>query len=212
MTGYVIFINRSYKNMKKEHCNKLDYRKFGHILPTGSILVAWVDLKKNEVSTIFDSGVDEENYQVVMEFFAETGAEDPRKVILNYIDELCNSKQNNVQLEAKAEVNDSVLKKEITHCGERVSLSCDHQCSKAWGRDNRPQQLDANGDWYHLADDELGTAPSELQDEEGNMKPRSRKDALNKWCRRHCERCTFSKLHEEVVLKDFSQRVLIDQK
>lgn len=82
-----------------------------------------------------------------------------------------------------------------THCGHPMALGCDARCDKAWGISNRPQvQLsDDDDDIAYLADDEVGTAPTDPGTYEGgHAKPRTPEDRLNKWCARECERSASS--------------------
>lgn len=83
----------------------------------------------------------------------------------------------------------------VTYFGQRVIVSCDGKCNKAWGIQNRPRIYlkgeDVDGDDYvSLADDELGEAPADPGTYEGDQaKPPSALYFPNKWCVRECERC-----------------------
>ena len=103
-----------------------------------------------------------------------------------------------------------MIKKEITSFGEKIIIACDENCEKAWGINTRPKvQLDENNgdDYYFLADGELGIAPTEPGTYEGGH---VKKDRLNKWCFRECERCYISDSGDsiyELNNSDFTKRV-----
>lgn len=101
--------------------------------------------------------------------------------------------------------------KAITYMSVPCAVACDGNCTKAWGRQNRPTiALDPNDgdDFAYLADHELGTAPVDPGTDEGGYgKPQTPDQVLNKWCVRECERSTMINQREGVAtLKDFSQR------
>jgi hypothetical protein len=124
-----------------------------------------------------------------------------------------------------------MIQKDVTYCGALVTIACDAQCHKAWGRHGRPRSpvepdpkeialrmmADPRGvvseppnpdDWFYYADHELGFAPKEVGTWEGeSTKPKTRDERLNKWCCRECERCTMVPRGEPIVLRDFDQRV-----
>lgn len=107
-----------------------------------------------------------------------------------------------------------MIEKEIIYFGQKVKVTCDGKCEKAWGINSRPKvQLDENNqdDYAYLSDDELGVAPVDPGTYEGGQaKPLNDEDKMNKWCCRECERCCMSKLNESdkpIVLEDFSKRV-----
>lgn len=104
-----------------------------------------------------------------------------------------------------------ILSKSITFSDQPAVLACDHNCSKAWGRDNRPKvQIDPNNqdDFAYLADSELGEAPEDPGTYEGGAaKPLSDVELLNKWCARACERCVMQEPGTTITLPDFSNRV-----
>lgn len=95
----------------------------------------------------------------------------------------------------------------IQYFNHPMVVSCDGNCSKAWGRNTRPkvQLSDTDGDDFaYLADPELGTAPADPGTYEGTHgKPESSADFPNKWCVRECERC----VKGNRVTIDFSVRV-----
>jgi hypothetical protein len=79
----------------------------------------------------------------------------------------------------------------ITYCGQRVLLSCDLRCDKAWGRNGR--RRDAND--QELPDDCLGVAPADPGTREGGEgKPQTISELHNKWCAWECERATLDEL------------------
>ena len=76
-------------------------------------------------------------------------------------------------------------------CGQLAILACNCNCTKAWGRNNRPrvQVSDNEDDYAYLADGELGEAPADPGTYEGDhAKPRDPSERHNKWCWRECER------------------------
>lgn len=78
-----------------------------------------------------------------------------------------------------------MITKEIVAYGRPMILSCDANCSKAWGRNSRPQR--PNG--AEVPDSELGIAPVDPGTYEGgHAKPKTEDERLNKWCFRECER------------------------
>ena len=102
----------------------------------------------------------------------------------------------------------------ITYCGQPMKVSCDRNCGKAWGVNQRPNVVldDSNEeDFAYLADGELGEAPADPGTYEGDhAKPESPDDFPNKWCVRECERCSSSKPGESdkpLGIQDFSARV-----
>lgn len=107
-----------------------------------------------------------------------------------------------------------MLRKEITFCTQPAVLICDGLCSKAWGINNRPQNLlsDDPDDYEFLTDDELGDAPWDPGTYEGgHPKPKTKRatspQTLNKWCARECERSKLLRPGEPEVLPDFSTRM-----
>lgn len=105
-----------------------------------------------------------------------------------------------------------MISKDIVWFGQAAVLSCDAKCDKAWGLNSRPRiEFDPEDpdDYAFLADDELGEAPYDPGTYEGgHAKPRSKKDRLNKWCARECERsCIVGRLNPDDKPSDFSRRV-----
>lgn len=101
--------------------------------------------------------------------------------------------------------------KAITYMGVPCAVACDGNCTKAWGRNQRPTiALDPNDgdDFAYLADHELGTAPDDPgTDEGGYIKPQTPAQVLNKWCVRECERSRMvDVLGGIATVPDFSQR------
>lgn len=75
--------------------------------------------------------------------------------------------------------------------------ACDGRCEKAWGVSSRPRVVFPNeknpkdlGDFYYLADQELGNAPDDpgTNVRGGDRKPQFGYEPLNSWCRNECER------------------------
>lgn len=100
----------------------------------------------------------------------------------------------------------------IQFCGENVRVSCDQNCNKAWGIQDRPKVLQSEtdaDDYVWASDDELGDAPKNPGTyEAGEGKP-AKPENWNKWCVRACERCKMRKntnLSKPPVLTDFSKR------
>jgi hypothetical protein len=100
--------------------------------------------------------------------------------------------------------------KHITWFGRQCLLSCDGNCRKAWGINNRPRinlSADDPDDYAYLSDGELGDAPDFPGTYEGVEmagKPITDGCRLNKWCARECER---SVIIEDVECKDVSERL-----
>lgn len=125
-------------------------------------------------------------------------------------------------------VTPGFISKSITYFGQSCFLSCDANCTKAWGMNNRPklyrtvsgqyealtfeqscdEALVPDGDDYcYLADGELGIAPIDPGTYEGDQaKPRNSTQRLNKWCARECERSSIDDPGDKVELKDLSKR------
>ncbi len=105
-----------------------------------------------------------------------------------------------------------MIEKDIFFCGQPVTVSCDGQCSKAWGISSRPYiQLDDSNedDIVFLADGELGEAPADPGTYEGgDAKPTTPEDRLNRWCVRECERCVWIDKNQYTVMnkKDWNKR------
>lgn len=73
---------------------------------------------------------------------------------------------------------EAIRTKEIVFFGKKVTLQCDGNCNKAWGKHTRPNKSDA----------EIGDAPIDPKTYEGwDAKPLKGED-MNKWCARECER------------------------
>lgn len=126
-----------------------------------------------------------------------------------------------------------MIQKDILYCGQRVTIACDGECHKAWGKNGRPRSMvvpepipvlvpvlasPASGfqagppldpdDWFYYADHELPFAPKEVGSYEGeDTKPKVRSERLNKWCARECERCVMVKRDAPLELPDFNQRI-----
>lgn len=108
------------------------------------------------------------------------------------------------------------FEKLITFCGQKAKVACDGRCDKAWGLNKRPRVLLGDGsdpdDSAWLADDEIGTAPTDSGIYEGGCaKPidATGPEHMNKWCVRECERGEMSepgKWNEPLELRDFSRR------
>lgn len=104
------------------------------------------------------------------------------------------------------------MQKEITYCGQRVTLACDGNCRKAWGINNRPMEcLSENPDDYALhTDQETGEAPRDPGTYEGGQGKPNPADPnatkMNKWCARECERSVMVPVGKEIILPDFSKR------
>ncbi len=102
-----------------------------------------------------------------------------------------------------------MIQKQIVAFGQDRILSCDANCSKAWGINSRQKvQLSEDPDDYaFLSDTELGEAPVDPGTYEGgHAKPTLPENRLNKWCYRECERSESTKPGEAIVLFDFSVR------
>lgn len=105
-----------------------------------------------------------------------------------------------------------MLSKQIVYFGNAVVLSCDGNCAKAWGVNNRPREsFDPKepDDYAFLADNELDVAPVNPGTYEGgHPKPRIESERLNsKWCARECERSKITDPGAQIKLDDYSQRV-----
>lgn len=101
--------------------------------------------------------------------------------------------------------------KQITYFGEQVVIACDGKCHKAWGINNRERiRFDDEDDYAYLADDEVGVAPEDPGTYEGcDGKPdmwSTDSQKMNRWCARECERRSWHKPGEPIVLRDFSVR------
>jgi len=98
--------------------------------------------------------------------------------------------------------------KEIIFAGKKCSVACDGKCSKAWGINLRPRKYfdeDSPDDYVWLSDDELGDAPDNPESyKDGQGKPQCRKDRLNKWCVRECERSQLETVGVEMILPDLT--------
>lgn len=102
--------------------------------------------------------------------------------------------------------------KNIVWFGQRAILSCDGNCSKAWGISLRPSisfNPDDPDDFAYLSDGETDDAPEEPGTwEGGHGKPFSGED-MNKWCSRQCERSVINIVpFENKPAPDFSERRL----
>jgi len=82
----------------------------------------------------------------------------------------------------------------IIFFGEKVTVTCDSLCEKAWGINSRPKHQAIGpdtDDFEFLSDGELGWAPIRPGTWEGlDTKPASPDDFPNRWCVRECERCS----------------------
>ena len=84
-----------------------------------------------------------------------------------------------------------MFSEEITYLGNRIKVTCDGICSKAWGRSLR--ERDNNHDM--ITDRKLGIAPADPGTYEGGEgKPASAKESPNPWCVRECERCSMQEV------------------
>ena len=99
------------------------------------------------------------------------------------------------------------MTKTITYFGRPVVISCDSNCEKAWGINNRPRLQRDNSDvddYAFLSDHELALAPIDPGTYEGgDGKPLS--PDFNKWCVRECERSILTEPGEVVNLPDFTK-------
>ncbi len=98
----------------------------------------------------------------------------------------------------------------ITYFGNAVIVACDGNCAKAWGVSQRPEiKLSGDDDdVVHLADGELGIAPTDPGTYEGSDgKPGSVAEFPNKWCVRECERCAMADKGKPITLPDWSVRM-----
>ena len=108
-----------------------------------------------------------------------------------------------------------MITKEITAFGKQLVIGCDAKCEKAFGINGRPsiQVSPVEDDYAWLADHEVDIAPvsglTHIVDEGGDRKPDPSIPAsrLNKWCYRECERCVSATNNEDLVLRDFSERL-----
>ena len=81
------------------------------------------------------------------------------------------------------EIGGQLFENNIVYFGANAIIQCDRICRKAWGRNNRPVDLQGN----FLGDMILGLAPDDPGTYEGrDGKPTQRN--LTKWCVRQCER------------------------
>lgn len=97
----------------------------------------------------------------------------------------------------------------IRYHGRLVTLACDGKCAKAWGinqRERAPLSRDED-DYEWLADDELGTAPSDPGTYEGGDGKPSSPLGMNKWCARECERSVIVLGGMPIVLNNFAVRI-----
>lgn len=103
-----------------------------------------------------------------------------------------------------------MIHKVVLYFGQPMGVACDARCDKAWGINNRPRvRFGDEDDYAFLADDELGTAPTDPGTYEGGVgKPQGPEYRLNKWCVRECERSsnTPPQLNVLCELPDFSHR------
>ncbi len=86
------------------------------------------------------------------------------------------------------------MEKEITYFGQKVTVKCDGECNKSWGRNTRPRKQLSNDpdDYMYYSNLELGEAPTNPGTIEGDdCKPLFKWEFPNKWCVRECERCVF---------------------
>lgn len=100
----------------------------------------------------------------------------------------------------------------IIYLGKTINVSCDGNCSKAWGISNRPyiEFSQDPDDIVFLSDSELGTAPINPGTyESGHAKPLTTDDFPNKWCVLECERCCRLDPLSNKLLdgSDFSKRI-----
>ena len=101
----------------------------------------------------------------------------------------------------------------VFYFGQRVKVSCDRRCEKAWGINNRPrvQLSDDEDDFAYFADGELGLAPVDPGTYEGgDAKPACADEFPNRWCVRDCERCAMSAPGEaeaELPVRSFETEV-----
>ena len=85
-------------------------------------------------------------------------------------------------------------KAEVIYFGQKVTVTCDRKCNKAWGASSRPK----NKGGFDMSDDEFGEAPQDPGTYEGgHAKPLSPDAFPNKWCVRECERCTHTTIAKE---------------
>jgi hypothetical protein len=103
-----------------------------------------------------------------------------------------------------------IHKKQIRWFGRDVTLVCDGECTKAWGLNGREKIVfnqDEPDDIAWMADGELGEAPADPGTYEGgHAKPAGPND-MNKWCARECERAKICEAGENLLVRDFSQRM-----
>jgi hypothetical protein len=108
-----------------------------------------------------------------------------------------------------------MISKSINFCGQRVTLACDGNCSKAWGIQARPRhhfqpEDEEPDDYVYLPDSALGTAPGPGETvilAEGNdTKPHAVRmtdgAGTNRWCARQCERKVMVEDGEEIRVRD----------
>lgn len=102
-----------------------------------------------------------------------------------------------------------MIAKLITAYGKPTVLFCDANCEKAFGISTRPkiQLSDDPDDYAFLADGELGEAPRDTGNYEGECGKPYGGDFLNKWCFRQCERSESSSTPRALIeLKDWAVR------
>lgn len=102
-----------------------------------------------------------------------------------------------------------MIAKLVTAYGKSTILFCDANCLKAFGISTRPrvQLSDDPDDFAFLADDELGIAPEDTGNYEGECGKPDSTDRLNKWCFRQCERSESTQKERVLIeLKDWSVR------
>lgn len=102
-----------------------------------------------------------------------------------------------------------ILSWDKIYCGEEVTVGCDGECDKAFGRCSRPTASCGlrEDDLEYLSDGELGVAarcPGTWEGADG--KPRTPSECGNRWCVRQCERAEMVDRGQELVLPDFSKR------
>lgn len=118
------------------------------------------------------------------------------------------------------------IEKHLTFFGQRARHSCDAKCSKAWGGHARPKVMlgtkihggpydgeENLDDYFYYSDAELGVAPAESGNTEGDDDKPERvtgPESINRWCVRECERSRLTdpgRPYDEIALPDFSQRL-----
>lgn len=101
-----------------------------------------------------------------------------------------------------------IYTKSILYMGRGQLLTCDGNCKKAWGIQNRPKlQLgDDEDDFAYLSDSELGDAPTHPGTYEGGHENRRGPDSMNKWCSHQCEQSCMADNVSSISLPNWEQR------